>query len=143
MAIFIDTGIFVAARNKSESINRSAIQIIKEISNNNYGDFYTSDYIFDEAMILIGSRTKKYEPMRDIGQFILNMPNLKFVYTDQKVFKSAWKIHEKYNDRLLSFTDATIIAWCEQLHITNIATVDAHFDGILNMIKPSKDLHGM
>ena len=131
MGIFIDTGIFVAARNKSDKNHDKAVDIIKKIQNKEFGDCYSSDYVFDEAIILMGTRTKSFRAMRDIGDFILEMPNLMLQYTDSKIFQSAWKIHEKYDDRLLSFTDATIIAWCKSLKIKYIATIDSHFDGIL------------
>lgn len=134
MAVFIDTGIFIAARIKEDKNNSFAIQILKKIRNNEFGMFYTSDYIFDEAIILMGVRTKRYDLMRNIGDFIINMPNIKFLFTDQKIFKSAWSIHEKYDDRLLSFTDASIIAWCESLKINQIATIDGHFEGILQIL---------
>ena len=135
MAIFIDTGIFVGARIKEDTNNHFAIQTLKRIRNNEFGAYYTSDYIFDEAIILMGARTKRYDLMRDMGEFILTMPKLNFLYTDQVIFNSAWNIHEKYSDRILSFTDASIIAWCESLKIKKVATIDGHFDGILQMVK--------
>jgi predicted nucleic acid-binding protein len=136
MGIFIDTGIFAAARNKSEKIHNQTLTLLREIQKKKYGEFYTSDYIFAESVILMGIRTKKHTAMRDIGDFILLMPNLNFKYTDSKIFKLAWSIHEKYHDRILSFTDATIIAWCQVLSIEMVATVDTHFQGILKPIIP-------
>ncbi len=88
---------------------------------------------------LWGFETKRFDAMRDIGNFILSMPNLNFQYTNSKIFKLAWEIHEIYNDRLLSFTDATIIAWCQSLKINTVVTTDGHFEGIIEMLVPKSE----
>ena len=49
MAVFIDTGIFVAARNKRDVNHKRAINPLRAALKGDYGAVYTSDYVFDEA----------------------------------------------------------------------------------------------
>jgi predicted nucleic acid-binding protein len=44
MAIFIDTGVFVAARNKSDTNHVRARELMKSALNGNFGRVLTSDY---------------------------------------------------------------------------------------------------
>ena len=131
VAIFIDTGIFIAARNVSDKHHDTAVELLVKAINGEFGPVYTSDYIFDEAITLASVRVKQKEFVRDIGEYILGFPALHLLFTGEEIFRSAWDIHGKYSDKPFSFTDCTILAWCEQLGIQLIGTVDSHFDGIL------------
>jgi predicted nucleic acid-binding protein len=134
MTIFLDTGIFVAGRNKADTHHAMAVDVLEKALKGTFGAFFTSDYIFDEVIILTSVRTKNKRLVRDIGEYILGFPGLRFLFTGEEIFHKAWRVHEKYDDKLLSFTDCTIIAWCDVLGIESIGTVDSHFDGILTRI---------
>ena len=134
MGIFIDTGIFVAARNKSDIAHDKAKILLHQIASGQHGAYYTSDYIFDEAVTVAQVRTKSHEMARDIGSFILDMPNLKIQFVDEGLLKEAWDIHEQYADRMLSFTDCSSIARCRRFKISTICTTDAHFNGIIDKV---------
>lgn len=132
MAVFIDTGIFVAARNKSDRFHDSSVALIFRILDGVYGDAYTSDYVFDEAIAVSSARMKDHRTTRDVGEYILTFPVAHFLFTPREIFLDAWNIHERYQDKPLSLTDCSIIAWCRVLGIEHVATVDAHFDGVLS-----------
>ncbi len=134
MAIFIDTGAFIAARNEDDQNFELGSKVIDQISDGVYGKAYTSDYIFDEAIVFAITRTKRHDITRDLGTFILDFPDIILLFTPETIFHKAWKIHDEYANKSLSFTDCTIIAWCQLLKIDKVASFDAHFDGILTRI---------
>ncbi len=134
MAVFIDTGIFVAARNRSDVNHERAVYLLKSGLKGEYGALYTSDYIFDEAVTVALVRTGRVEVAIDIGNFILSSGRLKMLYVDRAVFMDAWRIFNKYAGRGLSFTDATSIAFMRRYGIEYIMSFDSNFDGIVPRI---------
>ena len=76
--MFIDTNIFVAARNKRDFNHRRAILLLRKALGGDYGSLYTSDYVFDEAVTVALIRTRRLEVAVDIGEFILSSKKLKY-----------------------------------------------------------------
>jgi len=134
MAVFIDTGIFVAARNKSDINHKRAVNLLKSALRGEYGNLYTSDYVFDEAVTVALIRTNKPEIAIDIGKFILSSRKLQILFVDRVIFVEAWRIFNRYIDKRLSFTDATSIALIKRYNIDYIMSFDKHFDGIIPRI---------
>jgi len=134
LAVLIDTGIFVAARNKSDINHERAVDLLRRSLKGEYGTMYTSDYIFDEAVTVALVRTRRPEIAIDIGNFIISSRKLRVLYVDRTVFMSAWKIFNEYASRGLSFTDATSIAFMRKYEIDYIMSFDRHFDGIVPRI---------
>lgn len=134
MTVFIDTNIFVAARNKSDINHKRAVELLKKALMGEYGAMYTSDYIFDEAVTVALVRTKNPKIAIDIGNFILSSRKLRILYVDNLILLKAWKIFKKYTERMLSFTDATSIALMNHYNIDYIMSFDTHFDSIVKRI---------
>ncbi len=134
MAVFIDTGIFVAARNKSDINHKRAVNLLKSALRGEYGNLYTSDYVFDEAVTVALIRTNKPEIAIDIGKFIPSSRKLQILFVDRVIFVEAWRIFNRYIDKRLSFTDATSIALIKRYNIDYIMSFDKHFDGIIPRI---------
>ena len=133
MAIFIDTGIFVACRNKADKHHASSVALVEGVLKDEFGQCYTSDYVFDEAIVLAQVRTKNKALVRDIGTYILGFPCMQILFTHESIFRKAWDIHDHYADKPFSFTDCTIVAWCRHLGIKSIGTIDSHFDGLFDV----------
>lgn len=134
MAVFIDTGIFVAARNKRDMNHRRAVNLLKEALKGSYEAMYTSDYIFNEAVTVALMRTRNPKIAIDIGNFILSSKRLQIINIDRAIFNEAWNIFIKYAGRKISFTDATSIAIMKRHNIDYIISFDKHFDGIVSRI---------
>ena len=134
MTIFIDTGIFVAARNKRDVNHKRAVSLLKEALKGVYGALYTSDYVFDEAVTVALVRTRRPEIAIDMGNFISSSRKLRIIYVNKIVFEEAWSIFVKYAEKRLSFTDATSIAIMKRHGIDYIMSFDKHFDGIVPRI---------
>ena len=50
MSVFIDTGVFVAARNMRDINHKRAVELLEKAIKGEYGEIFTSDYVFDEAV---------------------------------------------------------------------------------------------
>ncbi len=134
MSIFIDTGIFVAARNKRDINHERAVELLRMVIKGRFGAAYTSDYIFDEAVTVALIRTGRTDIAIDIGKFILSSKKIRMIVVDKYIFRRAWSIFIKHRDKRLSFTDATSIAIIQTYKIDYIMSFDSHFDGIIARI---------
>jgi len=134
LGVFIDTGIFVAARNSRDINHKKAKSLLRKALLGEWGEVFTSSYIFDEAVTLALVRTKRPEIAVDIGNFILSSTTIRMLFVDKETFRLAWKIFRNYADRRLSFTDATSIALMRLHKIEYIMSFDRHFDGIVSRI---------
>lgn len=134
MAVFIDTCVFVAARNRSDVNHGRAVELLRAALRGEYGAMYTSDYVFDEAVTVALVRTGRPEIAIDIGEFILSSRRLRMLYVDRTILMDAWRIFRNYAGRGVSFTDATSIALMKRYNIDYIMSFDKHFDGIVPRI---------
>ena len=139
MTIFVDSGIFIAFLNKRDANHEKAKIIIKKIAKKEFGLPITSDYIFDEAVTTTLLRTKRLDLALKIGNLILgldlDLPNIvKIIYITREIFLNAWKKFKKFEEKKLSFTDATIVSLMENYNIDYLCSYDSNFDGILKRI---------
>ena len=134
MAVFIDTCIFVAARNKSDINHERAVELLKSALKGEYGAAYTSSLVFNEAVTVALVRTKRAEVAIDLGSFILSSRRIKMLHVDPETFKEAWHRFTKYAAKGLSFTDAASITLMEKNRIEYIMSFDRHFDSIVRRI---------
>lgn len=131
MAIFVDTGVFVALRNKRDERHKRANELIKEALKERYGRLYTSNFIFDEAVTALLSRTKRIDWAIDLGKFILEAP-LTMIFITEEDFKKAWEKFQSFGK--LSFTDCTTLVLLERLSIESSISFDSDFNGFVNRL---------
>lgn len=74
MAIFIDTGVFVAVRNKSDVNYGRARELLRSGLSGEFGRIFTSDYIVDEAVTLALVRARNFQLAASLGKFIIILP---------------------------------------------------------------------
>jgi len=134
MGVFIDTGVFVAVRNADDKYHKRAKKLMRRALKGEYGTIYTSDYVFDEAVTVALVRTKRIDLAVDVGNYILLSPRIKMIFVDQTIFREAWRIMQKYHDKMLSFTDATTLAIMQRYGIQYLMTFDTRFKGLAAVI---------
>jgi predicted nucleic acid-binding protein len=61
MAIFIDTGIFVAALNRSDNLHEKAVPLMERALQGEFGRVCTSDFVVDEAITTALARTHRHD----------------------------------------------------------------------------------
>ncbi len=130
ISVFVDTGVFVGARNSRDDKHRLSVEVIKKALKGAFGAVYTSDYVIDEAVTLALARTGKPEIAFDIGDFIFKSDRIRLLWTDKNVFASAWEMFRRYSERRLSFTDCISLAHIEDRKIKFILSYDSGFRGL-------------
>jgi len=133
MSVFIDTGAFLAYRNKKDKYHEVADRLFREALKGKFGQLYTSDYIYDEALTLAINRTKNISVAMDISEVILS-PRIKMVFVDAGLLERSTGTFKKYSGRNLSFTDAVSMEIMDGFGITKYFGFDAHFEGVVEKI---------
>ena len=133
MSVFIDTGAFLAYRNKRDKYHEIAGKLFRDVLRGRYGQMFTSDYIYDEALTLALVRTNNISVAMDIAGVILS-PRIKMIFADKGLLEKSTKTFRQYSDRKLSFTDAVSIEIMNEFDIERYLGFDAHFDGIVEQI---------
>jgi predicted nucleic acid-binding protein len=131
MAVFIDTGIFVALRNADDEFHARSKELMKRALKGELGRIYTSDYVIDEAVTTALVRTKKHDLAVDLGSYILESPRITKVRVEEDCFFKAWEKFRAFRDKPLSFTDCTSLALIEKRGIKQIMSFDCGFDGLV------------
>ncbi len=132
MAVFVDTGVLVAARNADDDKHQIAKDLIRSALRRDYGPAYTSDYIIDEAVTLMLVRTKKPDLAIDVGEFALRSSRIAKLWVSRESFLQAWDKFRTVKNRSLSFTDCTSLVLMSQNGIDEIMSFDSHFDGLVS-----------
>lgn len=133
MSIFADTGAFLAYRNKKDKYHETALKLFMDALKGKYGQIYTSDYIYDEALTLALTRTNNLAVAMDIAQ-VIRSPRIKMVFVDTEILEKSTKTFKQYSDRNLSFTDAVSIEIIKDLNIEKYFGFDSHFEGIVQQV---------
>ncbi|MCW4024696.1 MAG: type II toxin-antitoxin system VapC family toxin [Candidatus Bathyarchaeota archaeon] len=134
MAVFVDTGIFVALHNADDEFHSRSKELMKQALKSDFSRIFTSDYVIDEAITTALVRTKKHDLAIDLGMFIISSPRITKIWIAQESFEKAWKKFSALKDKPLSFTDCTSIALMEMRGIKQIMSFDSGFDGLVSRI---------
>src|SRR4030067_1671646 len=134
MAVFVDTGIFVALRNADDEFHERSKELMKCALKSEFGRIFTSDYIIDEAVTTALVRTRKHAFAVDLGNYILESPRIIKLRVDENSFKEAWEKFKLFKDKPLSFTNCTSLALVEKLGIKQLLSFDTGFDGLVSRI---------
>jgi len=134
MAVFIDTGVFVALRNADDEFHTRSKEIMRSALKGEFGKIFTSDYIVDEAIAIALIRTRRHDLAVDIGKYIIESPRILKLWTIKDTFDVAWEKFKKFKDRPISFTDCVSITHMEKNSIEQIMSFDSGFDGLVRRL---------
>jgi len=138
MSVFADTGAFLAYRNQKDIYHEIALKQFRDALKGKYGQIYTSDYVYDEALTLALARTNNITAAIDIAEVILS-PRIKMVFVDAQLLERSTKTFRKYSGRNLSFTDAVSIEIMNEFDIGKYLGFDSHFNGIAEQVSQEKN----
>lgn len=138
MSVFVDTGTFLAYRNQKDRYHEIALKLFREALKGKYGQIYTSDYVYDEALTLALTRTNNIAVAMDIAEVIMS-PRIKMVFVDAQLLERSTKTFKQYSGRNLSFTDAVSIEIMNELDIEKYLGFDSHFNGIVELASQDKN----
>jgi uncharacterized protein len=135
MKIFVDTGAWVSIAMKRDKHHETAVQLLRNFQKDSVS-LITSDYILDETLTLVRKHST-HENARNIGITILKSPVVRFERITESVWEKAWRIFQRYKDKMWSFTDCTSFALMDQLRIQHVFTFDADFRQYGKAVLPS------
>tara|TARA_Y100000310_G_C20655366_1_gene801708 strand:- start:1311 stop:1742 length:432 start_codon:yes stop_codon:yes gene_type:complete len=128
MGIILDTSFLVALNNVKDANHESAIKLKNKIKNNDYGQPYVSDYIFDEFVTFLRAKSFPKEKISQLGDSLISGKDIKILNLNKDLFLKSWNFFKKSNGA--SFTDCTIIISSKEHNINKIASYDEHFDRV-------------
>jgi uncharacterized protein len=135
VSIFLDTGVFVAFENPRDTNHRAAMGLVEAAAEGAWGEVFTSDYVFDEAVTTALQRTRRPDAALRVGRLILGTGPLGrltgLVYVSPELFLRSWQQFVRLIERGLSFTDCTTLELMRSLRVGEIASFDADFDGFV------------
>jgi len=134
MAIFIDTGIFVAARNKSDINHARAKQLLRRALGAEFGRVVTSDYVVGEAVTVALARTHNHQIAVNTGKLIMDSPRIEKLVAGEERFLKAWEKFKEIGGRGLSFTDCMTLVVMKEIGTTKIMSFDSGFDGLAGRV---------
>ena len=134
MAVFLDTGLFVALRNADDKFHVRSKELMKRALKGDFGRIFTSDYVIDEAITTALVRTRRHDLAVDIGKYIIESPRIFKLWITKDIFDKAWEKFKILEDRPMSFSDCVSLAHIEKNGIKQIISFDSGFDGLVQRL---------
>lgn len=134
MAVFVDTGVFVALRNADDEFHGRSTELMRQALKGGFGRLFTSDYVVDEAITTALVRTRRHDLAVDLGRYILESPRITKLQIDDDTFDKSWEKFKLLKDKPLSFTDCTTLVIIENKRIKQVLSFDSGFDGMVPRI---------
>lgn len=142
MSVFVDTGLYYALQNQRAANHEEAAIAFDLLFDGRFGNAYTSDYVYDESVTLVRSRTGSFTEASTVGDRILGRSGfpeaVRLLHVTDEVFDAAVEAFERYDDQPLSFTDATTVALVEHHDVDHLLTFDDDFEGLVERLDPAE-----
>ena len=142
MGVFLDSGFFLGLLHRKDTNYDSCKQNFKIISSGEFGLIFTSAYVISETVTVILLRTHNNPiTLNAFRELIYGKKKfIRIFESNQHINTLSWEIFMNHNRKAknkrnyLSFVDASNIAICREIGISNILAVDGDFDGYLNRL---------
>lgn len=121
MSVLVDTSVIVAALNLRDRKRSGARRLLADILRGKYGTPFVTDYIVDETLTFLASRSA--EAARRAGALFFEKPVFRILPVSIDVFNAAWVLFQRHLP-VLSFTDATTVEAAKAYGVDYIATLD-------------------
>jgi len=126
MAIFLDTGVLVAAYNVQDQSRERAQAILSKAFRGEFGNAYTSQYVIDEATTLLEVRSKNRALSQSFLKKCIESSGLFTILgISESEFTDTCKEYSRQKE--LSFTDCNHLVLMRHHAIQNLATFDSGF----------------
>lgn len=142
MSVLIDTGVFYAVQNERATNHDVAKTALSRATTGELGRPYTTDYVYDETLTLVRTRTNSFREASLVGSRILGQDGypdaIELIHVSEELFDRSLATFERYHDHELSFTDASTVALLQERDIDTVLTFDDDFDGIVPRSDPER-----
>jgi uncharacterized protein len=126
---FVDSSFFVARFNVRDRDHRAAVAFLEEQRRTGADALrlVSSDYVFDETVTALLTRTKRPDAVSAAGQAILKSKNVRLARVETPTFDASWRLFVQRLDKRWSFTDCTSFVLMDTLGIRKALTFDTNF----------------
>ncbi|MEI3651326.1 MAG: PIN domain-containing protein [Dolichospermum lemmermannii FEM_B0920] len=122
---FLDTSYILALEIKNEYAHHQVIQNWSNLAISK-PFLVTTTYVFDEIVTFLNSRNLHHKAV-EIGNQLLESPDIELVEIDQVLFNEGWEYFQKYQDKSYSLTDCLSFIVMQDRKISTALTLDNHF----------------
>jgi predicted nucleic acid-binding protein len=123
--VFVDTGAFVALRNRGEREHEAARAALARLVSER-ALLMTSNYVFSETYTALLIRAGRDEAIQ-WGRRFRAGETIEVMRIDEAIEQDAWSILESHTDKRWSHVDATSFALMEREGVTEAFAFDHHF----------------
>jgi len=121
--VFVDTSGWYALVDKNDPDHPQARRWFER----NRLPLITTDYVFDETLTLVRTSLGHREAVA-FGKKLLASRLARLIAVTKEDREKAWGLFQRYDDKVLSFTDCTSFAVMERLGIVTAFTMDHDFE---------------
>jgi predicted nucleic acid-binding protein len=123
--VFVDTGAFVALRNRGEREHELARTALRELVKDGV-QLFTSNYVFAETYTALLVRVSRKEAI-EWGRRFRAGEAIELMRVEEPLAETAWSLLETHADKQWSYVDATSFALMEREEVTEAFAFDRHF----------------
>ena len=124
--VLVDTSAWLALADQDDQHYHKAVVITEHLKAQRVG-LVLSEWVFAESLTAIRFRVSHAKAVR-FGRAVLDSHIAELVPYDQKVFRRAWEIFRRDEDKDFSFVDCTSFAMMEHLKLQEAFAFDHHFE---------------
>jgi len=126
---FTDTTYIVATVNVQDREHAKAERLSHRLAEGEFGNFrlIMTDYIFDEVVTAILTRTRRHDLAARTGRSLLDSGAWRLIHLAAGDFEAAWSMFQDREDKRWSFTDCTSFALMERLGLRTAIAFDENF----------------
>jgi len=140
MSVLVDTGVLYAHHDTDAARHDDARAAIETVLDGALGRPYVCEYVYDEVVTLTRKRTGSFDAAATISDRIRGengYPDVfELLYVGRDDFDAAVETWHDYDDQSLSFTDAVLVALCENGKVDGVLTFDSDFEGLVERYAP-------
>lgn len=123
--VFIDTGAFVALRNRREREHVPARKALEALVREGVS-LFTTNYVFAETYTALLVRVSRHEAISWGRRFRAGRA-IELIRVDEEVEEEAWSILQSHEDKAWSYVDATSFVVMQRERSTRAFTFDHNF----------------
>lgn len=138
MAIFLDTGYYIAFYNTKDKYHTRAMEIFLVLKSNKYGKIFTSLDVLDELFTFFQRNNDQHIANKIIKSWFDEDQQFGIIlFSSGNSLSIATKIFSEQSQerKALSFTDCLIIANCKEIGISNLISFESGFHNLINVIQ--------
>ncbi len=122
--VFLDSGFFIAYRNKRDEYHEHAQYLLAQIINGKIDKGQTCDYVLDEAVTRVRWKTKDPSLAAAVGRDILKSPFWTVRSVPMECVRDCVELYAQHPAEELTFTDWVVQWMAKHYGLTQIITND-------------------